>query len=65
MAPTSVGAFFGIALGDGSAIANATLVNLLKINNIRTAAPSRGLHLFWEPFWRKSVSPGSDADGQT
>jgi hypothetical protein len=46
-------------------IANATLVNLLKINNIHGAAPSRGLRLFWEPFWRKSVSPSSDADGQT
>jgi hypothetical protein len=41
-----------------------TLVNLLKINNIRAAAPSWGLHLFWEPFMRKSVSSGLDADGQ-
>jgi hypothetical protein len=43
----------------------STLVNALKINDIRAAAPFRGLHLFWEPFWRQSVSSGLDADGQT
>src|SRR4051794_14691363 len=34
----------------GARRSQRTLVKSLKINNIRAAAPSRGLHLFWEPF---------------